>query len=120
MSKIKVAVAGCFGRMGLEITKQILKNKKLLFVGGFEHKSHPMINKKISDISNINSDFIISSNADKIIKIADVLIDFTTPNSTILNIKKAALNKTAIVIGTTGITGNQKNKIKFYSKRIPR
>ena len=29
------------------------------------------------------------------------------------------MNKTAIVIGTTGINTNQKNKIKGYSKKIP-
>ena len=45
MSKIKIAVAGCLGRMGQEITKQILKDKRLIFVGGFEHKNHPKINK---------------------------------------------------------------------------
>ena len=38
MAKIKVAVAGCLGRMGQEISKQVLKNKNLEFVGGFEHK----------------------------------------------------------------------------------
>ena len=38
MAKIKVAVAGCLGRMGQEISKQVLKNKNLEFVGGFEHE----------------------------------------------------------------------------------
>ena len=78
-----------------------------------------MINKKISDVSNINSDLVVSSNADQIIEAADVLVDFTTPTSTLLNIKKAAANKTAIVIGTTGLNIKQKNKIKSYSKKIP-
>lgn len=119
MSKIKVAVAGCLGRMGQEITNQILNNEKLSFVGGFENKSHPMINKKISDVSNIASDLVVSSNADHIIKTSDVLIDFTTPISTLLNIKIAAENKAAIVIGTTGLNINQKNKIKSYSKKTP-
>ena len=118
MTKIKVGVAGCLGRMGQEIIRQILNNKKLLFVGGFEHKSHPMIGKKISKVTEVNSELIVSSDSDQIIKSADVLIDFTTPNSTLTNIKKAALYKTAIVIGTTGINVRQKNKIKSYSKKI--
>ena len=119
MSKIKIAVAGCLGRMGQEITNQILKNKKLSFVGGFEHKSHPMLNKKFSEITNINSDHVITSNSEKIIKSADILIDFTIPDSTILNLKKAVLGKTAVVIGTTGINSFQKKKIIDYSKKIP-
>ncbi len=119
MPKIKVAVAGCLGRMGLEIIKQILTNKSLFFVGGFEQKLHPMINKKFSDVTNINSNLIITNNADQIIKDADVLIDFTTPKSTLLNVKKASLQKTGVIIGTTGISLNQKNKIRSYSKKIP-
>ena len=119
MPKIKIAVAGCLGRMGQEIISQILSNKKLSFIGGFEHKLHPMINKKIIDITNIKSDLVVTSNSDQIIKNADVLIDFTTPNSTLSNVKKANANKTAIVIGTTGISENQKNKIRKYSKKIP-
>ena len=76
-----------------------------------------MINKKISDVANINSEMLVTSDSVSIIKNADVLIDFTTPNSTILNVKKAVENKTAIVIGTTGISSNQKNKIKNYSNK---
>ena len=44
MAKIKIAVAGCLGRMGQEISKQILQNRNLEFVGGFEHKKHKDIN----------------------------------------------------------------------------
>lgn len=119
MSKIKVAIAGCLGRMGQELTKKVLNDRRLVFVGGFEHKSHPMINKKIKNVTNINSDLIVSNNPDPIIKNADVLIDFTTPSSTISNVKIASKNKTAVVIGTTGMNLNQKNKIKSFTKKIP-
>ena len=40
MTKIKIAVAGCLGRMGQELSKKIIANNKLEFVGGFEHKKH--------------------------------------------------------------------------------
>ena len=119
MSKIKVAVAGCLGRMGQEITKKILSNNKLTFAGGFEHRDHFNLNKQLNKITDIDSSFVVTSNADQIIKKADVVIDFTTPSSTLMNVKKASLNKTAMVIGTTGITESQKNKIKAYSKKIP-
>ncbi len=119
MTKIKIAVAGCLGRMGQEITKKILSDRRLLFVGGFEHQSHKNLNKKLNQITNIKSNLIVTSNSNEIIKKSDVLIDFTSAVSTIDNVKKAALNKTAIVIGTTGLTESQKNKIKTYSKKTP-
>ena len=40
MSKIKVAVAGCLGKMGQEIIKQILTDKRFQFIGGFENNKH--------------------------------------------------------------------------------
>ena len=119
MTKIKIAVAGCLGRMGQELSKKIIANNKLEFVGGFEHKKHKNINKEFNKVSEIQSSNLIHSNPTPSIKLANVLIDFTTPQSTLENIKIASLNKTAVVIGTTGISGAQKNKIKIFSKKIP-
>ena len=68
MSKIKVGIAGCLGRMGQELTKQILKDKNFEFVGGFEHKAHQKIGKKISDVTNIQSREVVTNNANFIFK----------------------------------------------------
>ncbi len=119
MAKIKVAVAGCLGRMGQEISKQILQNKNLEFVGGFEHKKHKNINKPLNKVSGIQSSKFVTANAAQLIKEANVIIDFTTPESTLENLKIASTNKTAVVIGTTGMTDAQKKKVKSYSKKIP-
>ena len=119
MAKIKVGIAGCLGRMGQELTKKILEDKNFIFVGGFEHKAHQKIGKKISDVTNIQSGEVVTNNASSIFKKADVVIDFTTPQSTLSNVKIASTTKTALVIGTTGITKAQKNKIKSFSKKIP-
>ena len=119
MAKIKIVVAGCLGRMGQEISKQILQNKNLEFVGGFEYKKHKDINKPLNKVSNIQSSKLVTANSVKLIKEASVVIDFTTPASTLDNLKIASANKTAVVIGTTGMTDAQKKKVKSYSKKIP-
>ena len=119
MAKIKVGIAGCLGRMGQEISKQILKNKQLELVGGFEHKKHKDINKEFKEVSDINSTKHIDSDPSPSIKLAKVLIDFTTPQSTLHNIRIASQNKTGVIIGTTGMTEVQKKKVKSYAKKIP-
>ncbi len=119
MAKIKVAVAGCLGRMGQEISKQVLKNKNLVFVGGFEHKKHKSINKSFDAVSDINSSKLVDSSPNNLIKEANVIIDFTTPESTLENLRIASINKTAVVIGTTGMTDAQKKKVEVHSKKIP-
>ena len=119
MTKIKIVVAGCLGRMGQEISKQILKNKNLEFVGGFEHKKHKDLNKQLNKVSDIKSSKLVTANSAQLIKEANVIIDFTTPESTLDNLKIASANKTSVVIGTTGMTDAQKMKVKSYSKKIP-
>ena len=98
MAKIKIVVAGCLGRMGQEISKQILQNKNLEFVGGFEHKKHKDINKPLNKVSGIRSTKLVTDNSAQLIKEANVIIDFTTPESTLDNIKIASTKKTAVVI----------------------
>ncbi len=70
MAKIKIAVAGCLGRMGQELAKQIIDNNKLEFVGGFEHKKHKDINKEFKNVSEIKSSKLIDSNPVSSIKLA--------------------------------------------------
>ena len=119
MAKIKIAVAGCLGRMGQEISNQVLKNKNLEFIGGFEQIKHKNINKPLNKISEIQSSQLVTANSTQLIKKANVVIDFTTPESTLNNLKIASANNTAVVIGTTGMTDFQKKKVKSYSKKIP-
>ena len=117
MAKIKVGIAGCMGRMSQELIKKILDDKNFIFVGGFEHKLHPYIGRKINDVTGLDSTKVIVNNAISVFKAADVVIDFTTPQTTLSNAKIASLTNTALVIGTTGINNNQKNKIKNFSKK---
>ena len=117
MAKIKIAVAGCLGRMGQEISKQILQNKNLEFVGGFEHKKHKDINKPLNKVSSIHSAKLVTANAAQLIKEANVIIDFTTPESTLDNLKIASANKTAVVIGTTRNDGCTKKESKKLFKK---
>ena len=70
MTKIKIAVAGCLGRMGQELSKKIIANNKLEFVGGFEHKKHKNINKEFKKVSKIQSSNLIHSNPTPSIKLA--------------------------------------------------
>ena len=62
----------------------------------------------------LDSNTIVTDNAKSVFKIADVVIDFTTPQSTLSNAKIASITKTSLVIGTTGINKLQKKKIDIY------
>ena len=48
MTLVNIGIAGCLGRMGQALVKEIVNNKHINFTLGFEHLKHKGINKKIS------------------------------------------------------------------------
>ncbi len=109
MKKINLAISGCLGRMGQQLIKTSRSNKNFKLVTLTEHK---LIEKKITGIK-------LSLNTSEAFSKADVIIDFTIPQSTLDILKIAAKLKKRVVIGTTGFTQKEENLIKKYSKIIP-
>lgn len=93
---MKIALIG-YGNMGQELEKVIADNKDHMIVS----ISYGEKNKEL-DIAGI--------------KKADVVIDFTSSEIVISNIKKVANLKKDIVVGTTGWYGNMK-EVKQIVKR---
>ena len=58
-------------------------------------------------------------NSEKALAKADVIIDFTIPKCTFEILKIASKLKKKVVIGTTGFTKTEEDKIKKISKKIP-
>ena len=109
MKKIELAISGCMGRMGQHLIKSTNKNKNFKLVTLTENR---VVNKKFYGIKP-------ELNSDKAFKKADIIIDFTVPSCTLEILKIASKLKKKVVIGTTGFTKLQENKINKYAKKIP-
>ena len=72
MALIKVGISGCLGRMGQELVAEVKKDKRLKYIGGFDKPD------KKKDYYTTRS---------QVFKEADVIIDFSTPISTVRNIE---------------------------------
>ena len=119
MRSVNIGVAGCLGRMGQELVKAIIKNNHINFSGGFEKTDHKDINKNISKLINVNTNYFVASESKKVFLDSDVVIDFTTPESTLQNVLIASQQNTPIVIGTTGLGKKIMDEIKNHSNKIP-
>jgi 4-hydroxy-tetrahydrodipicolinate reductase len=107
MKKINISISGALGRMGKILINLAYKNKNFKLQSITDLK----VGKKFKGITT-------QGNSLKAFKKTDIIIDFSTPKSSIeiLNLAKK-LNK-KIVIGTTGFNKKQENLIKNYSKKI--
>jgi len=100
MTLIKIGISGCLGRMGQELVKAINSDRRFKYIGGFDLKNDKKYVKNIFKNTN-------------------VLIDFSSPEAIKNNLKFASSNKTALVIGTTGLNKHQITLLKNASKKIP-
>ncbi len=113
---INIAINGVCGRMGSGIAALVAEDKDLKLVAALESEKHPYIGKDLGSIIGQNQDGVIISNELK--GSPDVLIDFTSPDSTLARLKICIENKIAMVIGTTGLDDKQMEQVDEASGKI--
>ena len=121
MSKpLRIAVAGCAGRMGRTLLNLIAQDPDLELAGGFEHEGSPACGKPLSDfVSGLDASLKVESAIDPLKDKMDALIDFTTPFATIAHINALTDQKTPVIIGTTGFKPEQLDEVREAAKNLP-
>lgn len=109
---IKLGICGVGGRMGAAILRQALENKEIKVAGLLERPDSPVVGKKMADV-------VVSGDIREVLKAVDVLIDFTSPEATLKNAAEAAAAGKSLVVGTTGIVGDLREKLVGAVKNIP-
>ena len=104
---IKVLINGCNGKMGQEVLNAINNNENFEVLNGVDIKENP------------DYTFPVYTNTNEIKEKPDVIIDFSVPVATMKVLEYAKENNVPIVIATTGLSDEEKQKIKEYSKTIP-
>ena len=97
---IKVVVCGASGRMGQTLGRMVKESSDLELVGG--------INLRPGSFFGV--DIVESKNAEELLTMTrpDVMIDFTVAQAAVENVRIAARNRVALVVGTTGFTPSQR------------
>jgi 4-hydroxy-tetrahydrodipicolinate reductase len=114
---INIAINGVCGRMGLRIAGLVAEDKDLNLVSALEIEGHQHIGKSLNSLISLeNNDVIVTHDLDRS---PDVLIDFTSPDSTMDRLETCVDNGVALVTGTTGLSSEQMEKINEASHKIP-
>lgn len=110
--KIKVAIAGCGGRMGKVLLDCVAQADDLQLHAALEHKGSPFIGNTVADGVKITDDI------EGALKGADALIDFTRPEGTMTHVDICRKLGVGMVIGTTGLNAQQKAALGAAAKDI--
>ena len=115
---IKVAIAGIAGRMGRMLAAAIERAEGIELVGGIESPDSAAVGQTVGQaLSTGGSARPIESELARLPNF-DLLIDFTVPDATLAHLAYCQRQNLRAVVGTTGFTDLQQEKIKQISKTI--
>ncbi len=118
MSKIKIVIAGCSGRMGKALLEGVLQSDDLVLHAALEHEGNAALGKDAGEFAGKACGVKIGADVAAALKGADVLIDFTRPEGTLHHLEVCQQQGVNIVIGTTGFNAQQKAQLGVAAQKI--
>lgn len=116
----RVIVCGGCGKMASLIATQVYQDADLQLAGIVEFPQHSLLGKDWGTVFGMGeTGIIVGSDLEKVITQGDVVVEFTNPDATMEHLNICLKHKKAMVIGTTGLTDEQKKQIETVSKNIP-
>jgi 4-hydroxy-tetrahydrodipicolinate reductase len=118
MKKTKIVIAGVTGRMGHALLEGVFAEDALQLLAALDRADSAQIGQDAGALFGKNTGVSITSDVAAALKGADVLIDFTRPEASLMYLEACKKAGVKHVIGTTGFTVEQKAKIQAASKQI--
>lgn len=113
MSKIKVYVVGVSGKMGQEVIRTIVQQEDMELVGASDVRHIGMDAGFVAGISSVGVEIIGPVERETLLAVqAEVLVDFTGPQSVFKNAKTAISAGVVPVVGTTGLQESEVEEIR--------
>ena len=116
---MNIFISGITGKVGQLLTHKILKDDSFNLVGGSCSLNNDLIGKDIGVLLNLKELNLFIESVITAEKDIDLIIDFSSPQSSLQTLKEARSRKIPLLIGTTGFNEDQLNTINIASKDIP-
>jgi 4-hydroxy-tetrahydrodipicolinate reductase len=118
MADMRLVVAGAGGRMGRTLVKAIAETKGVILSGTFEQKGSPLFGQDSGELAGIGRNgIVLGDDLPALLARADGLIDFTVPAATVAFSAMTAEAGKIHIIGTTGLSAADEQKIKAASSK---
>jgi 4-hydroxy-tetrahydrodipicolinate reductase len=114
---MKIAIAGAAGRMGRTLIEAVLGSGDLRLAVALDLPGSPLLGRDAAETVGPPCGVKVTSDLAALAG-ADCLIDFTRPEGTLAHLERCVATGTGMVIGTTGFTPEQKQRIAGAGKRI--
>jgi 4-hydroxy-tetrahydrodipicolinate reductase len=117
MKEIKSIVVGAAGKMGGRIIQMIKETPSMKLFRAIERPDHPSIGKDIGEVVGLGK-MGVSLEGSLKKEGGDVMINFSNAQASLESLEFAKEAGLAIVIGTTGLSSEQMNRVRELSKSV--
>lgn len=118
MADMRLIVAGAGGRMGRTLVKAIAEIKGLKLSGALEDARSPLLGWDAGTLAGLGECGVkLTGDPAALMAGADAIVDFTIPAATLELADAAAKAGKVHVIGTTGLTAAEEERIQKAAKR---
>lgn len=118
VNPLKVVIAGCSGRMGHALLEGVFADVELILHGALDRADNVHLGRDAGEQFGRVSGVKVVADIDVALNGADVLVDFTRPEASMLYLAECQKHKVKMIIGTTGFSTEEKQKIEAAAKEI--
>jgi len=115
----RVAIAGASGRMGRMLIETVLNDADMTLSGALTRDAAAGVGRDAGAFLGIDTGVLVCTDVDAVLAQSDYLIDFTRPEASLALLDAAVRAKVGVVIGTTGFSVEQKQRIETAAQSIP-
>jgi 4-hydroxy-tetrahydrodipicolinate reductase len=115
---LRIAIAGSSGRMGRMLIEAVMTAADCRLAGALDQPGSPALGQDASAFLGHASGVLITDDLHAGLSAADVLIDFTRPEGTLMHLAVCQQLGVKAVIGTTGFTAQQKALIGAHAGHV--
>ena len=116
---LNIAVTGAGGRMGRTIIEACQQTEGCQIAAAVERQGSSLIGSDAGELAGIGKIGVsIADDIAEVVDAFDILIDFTSIESTLNNLKICKDNNKKIIIGTTGFSDSQKQTIQSSASEM--
>lgn len=117
MSMMRLAVMGASGRMGRALTMATINNPATEIAGATELPGNPAVGADIGTLNTLPPlGITITDEPLELFSKVDGILDFTSPAATVAHAELAAQARIVHIIGTTGFSDDELDKIRAAAR----
>ena len=119
-AEIRVGVVGAAGKMGRTLVSLIHESNQLVLAAAVEQPGNTAVGTDAGELAGVGATgVVVSDDLASVASSLDVLIDFTVAPATAANLETCHQAGLAMVIGTTGLSDEQKSRLHEIGRDLP-